>query len=72
MAECVLTGAARAKGDVLTFLDAHCECTHGWLEPLLHEIHQDRSVSVSSACDAVKITVNSAIPSVGESVSAVP
>ncbi|KAG7275712.1 hypothetical protein CRUP_011339, partial [Coryphaenoides rupestris] len=40
-----LRGAAATKGQVITFLDAHCECTTGWLEPLLARIKEDRCKS---------------------------
>ncbi|OWK16774.1 GALNT6 [Cervus elaphus hippelaphus] len=42
-----LLGASVAQAEVLTFLDAHCECFHGWLEPLLARIAEDETVVVS-------------------------
>ncbi|KAF4792601.1 Polypeptide N-acetylgalactosaminyltransferase 13 [Turdus rufiventris] len=48
-----LRGAAAAKGQVLTFLDAHCECTLGWLEPLLARIKEDRKTVVCPIIDVI-------------------
>ncbi len=39
---CRTLGAARAAGEVLVFMDSHCECLTGWLEPLLERVAQDR------------------------------
>uniref|UniRef100_A0A8C3WPB4 Polypeptide N-acetylgalactosaminyltransferase n=1 Tax=Catagonus wagneri TaxID=51154 RepID=A0A8C3WPB4_9CETA len=51
-----LLGARVAQAEVLTFLDAHCECFHGWLEPLLARIAEDQTVVVSP--DIVTIDLN--------------
>ena len=37
-------GARYSKGDVIVFLDAHCECQPNWLTPLLTRIAYDRLV----------------------------
>eukprot|EP00795_Rhopilema_esculentum_P014777 gene14777-5883_t len=41
-----MIGADNAVGDVLVFLDSHCEATFGWLEPMLARIKESRNVAV--------------------------
>uniref|UniRef100_A0A6Q2Y524 Polypeptide N-acetylgalactosaminyltransferase n=1 Tax=Esox lucius TaxID=8010 RepID=A0A6Q2Y524_ESOLU len=48
-----LRGAAATRGQVITFLDAHCECTVGWLEPLLARIKEDRRSVVCPIIDVI-------------------
>ncbi|XP_055295467.1 polypeptide N-acetylgalactosaminyltransferase 13-like [Sitodiplosis mosellana] len=48
-----LLGASKAKGKVLLFLDAHCECTRGWLEPLLKPIVESRTTVAAPIIDVI-------------------
>ena len=45
-----LRGAEIATGDTMTFLDAHCETSVGWLPPLLYEIKKNRSSDYIFIC----------------------
>lgn len=54
-----LAGARAATGDVLIFLDSHCEASPGWLEPLLARIKEDRTAILCPEIDNIdKYTLN--------------
>ncbi|XP_069704421.1 N-acetylgalactosaminyltransferase 7 isoform X1 [Periplaneta americana] len=46
-------GAREAKGEVILFLDAHCEVNVNWLPPLLAPIYRDRSTMTVPVIDGV-------------------
>ncbi|XP_065053024.1 polypeptide N-acetylgalactosaminyltransferase 13-like [Rhopilema esculentum] len=48
-----LRGAAMSNGEVLTFLDSHCEATDGWIEPLLQRIKEDRNNVVCPVIEVI-------------------
>lgn len=41
-----LVGADNAVGDVLIFLDSHCEVTNGWIEPILARLKENPKLAV--------------------------
>ncbi|XP_070180117.1 N-acetylgalactosaminyltransferase 7-like isoform X2 [Littorina saxatilis] len=46
-------GAELSTGDVIVFLDAHCECNRNWLVPLLARIKYDRTILAVPIVDGV-------------------
>ncbi|XP_031236067.1 inactive polypeptide N-acetylgalactosaminyltransferase-like protein 5 isoform X2 [Mastomys coucha] len=48
-----MIGASRASGEILVFLDSHCEVNRFWLEPLLHAIAKDHKMVVCPIIDVI-------------------
>ncbi|KAF7627209.1 Polypeptide N-acetylgalactosaminyltransferase [Meloidogyne graminicola] len=48
-----LNGAKLARGEVVVFLDSHCEANIGWLEPMLARIKEKRTAIVCPSIDNI-------------------
>ena len=48
-----MVGSDLAKGDVILFLDSHCEASPGWLEPVLQRIKDDDTNVVMPSHDII-------------------
>lgn len=49
-----IRGARSARGDVLIFLDAHCEVQHDWLRPLLQRRRHKRDAVITPVIDIIE------------------
>ncbi|CAH1397713.1 unnamed protein product [Nezara viridula] len=48
-----MLGASFAQAPVITFLDSHCECTIGWLEPLLDRVTRNYTTIACPISDSI-------------------
>ena len=51
-----LAGAEHANGDVIVYLDSHCEATPGWYEPLAQHIKDNPSAIAIPSIDSIDHT----------------
>jgi polypeptide N-acetylgalactosaminyltransferase len=59
-----VSAARLAKGDIIIFLDSHCEVTDGWIQPLIAAIEEDSTrvvVPIIDLIDPVKFTYTKAM-----------
>lgn len=47
-------GAREAAGDVMIFLDSHCEGAPDWIRPILHRIKYKRDAVVTPVIDVIE------------------
>ncbi|KAM8822548.1 polypeptide N-acetylgalactosaminyltransferase 11 isoform 2-T2 [Spinachia spinachia] len=58
-----MIGASHAAGEVLVFLDSHCEVNQAWLQPLLAPIQKDQRTVVCPVIDIISADTLSYSPS---------
>uniref|UniRef100_A0A0N4Z1X0 Polypeptide N-acetylgalactosaminyltransferase n=1 Tax=Parastrongyloides trichosuri TaxID=131310 RepID=A0A0N4Z1X0_PARTI len=48
-----VAGARHATGEVIVFLDSHCEANAGWLEPIVYRIKENRKAIICPTIDHI-------------------
>jgi len=46
-------GAKHADGDIIVFLDSHCEASDGWYEPIAQRIKESRNTIICPTIDSI-------------------
>lgn len=54
------------QAPVIVFLDAHCECNRGWLEPLLARVAENRQAAVAPIIDVILAESFELVPAITE------